>query len=186
MTARIRQIGDPILRQVSSVIKPEDITSKDIQTLISHMKNVLDGIKSISKDNGNALSAPQVGHLVRLILLRIDGVFCPMINPEFMPVSDQRFEFEEECFSLYDKRATVSRYYKIDVSYLDENNIARSKRLNGEDSGLVQHEVDHLNGVLFVDHVVQGKLKLVDAVLKDDPNRLEQIKAMMAYMTADR
>lgn len=185
MTTRIRQIGDPILRKVSASIQPKDITGVKIQNLIAHMQNVLNGIKAISDENGNALSAPQVGHPVRLILLRFNGEFCPMVNPEYSPLSEQKFAFEEECFSLYDKRATISRYQSIRLNYLDHNGVAQSKNLEGEDSGLVQHEIDHLNGVLFVDHVDDENLHSIDAVLADNPNRLAQTQAMMAYMVAD-
>lgn len=185
MASRVRQIGDPVLRQISVSIAPEEVGGAGIQTLIAHMKTVLDGIKAISDENGNALSAPQVGHAVRLILLRINGEFCPMINPEFSPASEDKFDFEEECFSLYDKRATILRYQHIKLSYLDENGIPQRKDLSGEESGLVQHEIDHLNGVLFIDHVEDANLHEIDTVLADDPDRLSQTKAMMAYMTGE-
>ena len=73
MNSRIRQIGDPILRQISSPIAISEIVDADIQALIDHMQSILNGIKSISEENGNALSAPQVGRPIRLILLRING-----------------------------------------------------------------------------------------------------------------
>ncbi len=185
MTARVRQIGDPILRDVSVLIDVSEIPSKKIQALIERMQSILDGIQAISNQNGNALSAPQVGCLVRLIVLRIDGVFYPMINPTFEPVSDKKFDFEEECFSLYDQRATVSRYHEIDLTYLDENTVTKRMRLQGEESGLVQHEIDHLDGVLFIDHVQRDKLQTIDLVLGDNPVRLAQVKTMMAYMAED-
>ena len=184
MNSRIRQIGDPILRQISSAIAVSEVANADIQALIDHMQSILNGIKSISEENGNALSAPQVGRPIRLILLRINGEFCAMINPEFTPLSDEKFEFEEECFSLYDKRAMIMRYRHINLTYRDRNGDTQSKHLSGEEAALVQHEIDHLDGVLFVDHVGQDQLHDIETVLAKDPKRLSQVKDMMAYMVA--
>jgi len=118
---RIRQIGDPILREVSIAVNQKQLGTPKISQLIAQMKDTLNGIKAISDENGNALSAPQVGSLLRLIVLRIDGQFQVMINPEFKPLSDKTFEFDEECFSLYDQRASVQRYYEGEVQYLNED-----------------------------------------------------------------
>ena len=182
---RIRQIGDPILREVSLAVDEQHICSDEIGSLIERMQGILDGIKLISDENGNALSAPQVGRLVRLIVLRIDGEFQTMINPVFTAESKKTFEFEEECFSLYDQRATLERYYQGEVSYLDEMAIFRTKKLSGEQAGLVQHEIDHLDGVLFLDRLEQQgrQVESIDDLLHDQPARLAQVKAMMSYMT---
>jgi len=181
---RIRQIGDPILREVSQAVATDEIGSSTIARLARHMKSILDGIKAISSENGNALSAPQVGHLVRLIVLRLDGRLEVMINPEFKATSDKTFEFEEECFSAYDLRATVTRFYEVELSYLNESGEKNKRKLAGEYSGLVQHEIDHLDGILFPDRVEQagGKVILVDELLSDQPARLAQVKTMMSYM----
>ena len=183
---RIRQIGDPILRQVSSAVDPDDIGGGDIVALIANIKRILNGIKSISEENGNALSAPQVGSSVRLIVLRIDGEFQTMINPVFTALSNTSFEFEEECFSLYDRRATLERYYEVEVNYLDETATHRTQTLIGENAGLVQHEIDHLNGVLFLDRLAQAgrSSRSVDEVLSDQPQTLKRVKRMIEYMTA--
>ncbi len=179
---RIRQLGDPILREVSKPVSQEDIRSDEVRELIQHMKDVLNGIQAISSENGNALSAPQVGQLLRLILLRIDGVFYPMINPEFEALSDNKFAFEEECFSLYDQRATVQRYHDIKVTFTDEKGVIHELYLTGEQAGLVQHEIDHLDGILFLDRVEEGRLISIDSLLRNDPERLSQVREMICYM----
>lgn len=183
---RIRQVGDPILRQVSEAVSADQIGTTKIVGLIDRMKETLDGIKSISDENGNALSAPQLGSLIRLIVLRIDGEFEVMINPVFKASSSTMFEFEEECFSLYDQRGTLERYYEGEVTYLDQTSISRTKMLSGEMAGLVQHEIDHLDGVLFLDRLEQAgrEAHSIDELLKDDPKRLQQVRAMMSYMTS--
>lgn len=180
---RIRQLGDPILRKTSSEVNPKDIASQEIVHIIEKMQDILDGIKNISSENGNAISAPQVGHLVRIILLRLNGEFVPMINPEFILKSEQMFDFEEECFSFYNLRGTVSRHYEVEVTYLNSNGEQQRRVMHGEESGLVQHEVDHLDGIFFADRMPDNKEMLsVDYLLKDTPLRLKQVKEMMAYM----
>ncbi len=181
---RIRQIGDPILREVSKPVAVETITTSEVTELIAKIKNILNGIKSISVENGNALSAPQVGSLLRLIVLRIDGEFRTMINPEFEPTSDKTFEFEEECFSLYDQRATLERFYQGEVHYLDENGASQMQQLQGENAGLVQHEIDHLDGVLFIDRLEEAgrQARSIDELLADQPLRLQQVRKMISYM----
>ena len=117
---RIVQLGDPILRETSKVLTAEQIAGDEIQQLLQRMKETLNGIQSISSENGNALSAPQSGTAVRMILLRIDGVFVTMINPVIKEFSEETFEFDEECFSFYNLRAKVTRHQTIVVEYLDE------------------------------------------------------------------
>jgi len=181
---RIRQIGDPILREVSIAVNQKQLGTPKISQLIAQMKDTLNGIKAISDENGNALSAPQVGSLLRLIVLRIDGQFQVMINPEFKPLSDKTFEFDEECFSLYDQRASVQRYYEGEVQYLNEDGVVQRQNLIGENAGLVQHEIDHLDGILFLDRLEQlgRQATSIDEVLSDQLQRLAQVKKMMQYM----
>lgn len=180
---RVRQLGDPILRQVSLKIEADQINRDSTIQLIDDMQTVLDGIKGISDENGNAISAPQVGSLVRLILLRLDGIFVAMINPELTAKSEQTFEFEEECFSFYNLRGCVTRHLEVEVSYYDETGCRKRRTMRGEDAGLVQHEIDHLDGIFFVDRVSDiRQIYSVDYSLKDNPARLQQVKNMMAYM----
>lgn len=181
---RINQLGHPILREVSKPISKGEIPSRPIQSLLAKMKDTLDGIKHISDENGNAISAPQSGMAVRMILLRIDGKFVPMINPEIIQRSEQTFAFEEECFSFYNLRATVDRHKEVTVRYLDDSGDSHESVLHDEFAGLVQHEIDHLDGIVFLDRVSHNsKLISVDYLLRDDPARLKTVKQMMAFMT---
>jgi peptide deformylase len=180
---RIVQLGDPILRETSRELTSEEILSDDIQQLLSRMKETLNGIQSISSENGNALSAPQSGTAVRMILLRIDGVFVPMINPVITDLSEETFQFDEECFSFYNLRAKVTRHQSIVVEYYDEFAKQHCVTMTGENAGLVQHEVDHLNGIFFLDRVEgQSNLASIDHIYQDQPQRLGQVKDMIDYM----
>lgn len=180
---RIRQLGDPILRQISEAVEADAIVNDSVLSVIDEMKKVLDGIKAISDENGNAISAPQIGVAKRIILLRLNDEFVPMINPELMDKSEQMFDFEEECFSFYALRGIVSRHQKVSVNYLDDRGQQQQLTLQGEVSGLVQHEIDHLDGIFFADRVEQPQsLRTVDFDLRDDPVRLAQVRHMIQYM----
>ena len=180
---RIRQLGDPILRQTAKVVKQEDFSSSRVKQILAHMREVLNDIKAISDENGNALSAPQLGYSVRIVLLRIEQEFVAMINPEFDAVDHATFAFEEECFSMYQLRGTVERYRHIAVNYLDEDNNPQSLKLKGENAGLLQHEVDHLDGVLFIDRLNEDESpRSIDYDLREHPERLTQVKQMLEYM----
>lgn len=180
---RIKQFGDAILREKSSTIDVSALSSPQFKQLLQYMKDTLNGIKAISDENGNALSAPQCGHLIRLILLRINGEFVPMINPEIIQHSEETFAFDEECFSAYDLRAKVTRFTTIDVHYLDEQGNPHQITAQGELSGLIQHEIDHLNGILFTDRVEDKSTVLaIDKLFQNDPSYLAKLKTMKAYM----
>ncbi len=182
---RIVQLGDPILRETSRELTSEEILGDEIQQLLLRMKETLNGIQSISSENGNALSAPQSGTAVRMILLRIDGVFVPMINPVITEFSEETFEFDEECFSFYNLRAKVTRHQRIVVEYFDEFANKHSKTMKGENAGLVQHEIDHLNGIFFLDRVDgQDNLASIDHVYQDAPQTLTKVKEMIDYMVS--
>ncbi|WP_395339365.1 peptide deformylase [Ningiella sp. W23] len=180
---RIKQLGHPILREQSQAISEQDISSKRVQDTLSFMKETLDGIKAISDENGNALSAPQVGQAIRMVLLRLDGDFVPMINPELIETSETLFEFEEECFSFYNLRGLTQRHAQVKVKYLDEEGTEHKISLSGEEAGLIQHEIDHLNGVFFTDRVEDKQsLRSIDYIFKDKPSRLKVVKDMAEYM----
>jgi len=117
---RVRQLGDPILRQKANKVSSAQIARQEVAPVISQMTEVLNGIKAISDQNGNAISAPQIGHSVRIIVLRINDELIPLINPVMSRLSEQKMDFEEECFSFYNLRGVVKRYHDIKVDYLDQ------------------------------------------------------------------
>ncbi len=180
---RVRQLGDPILRKVSQPVKSQDISKEFIQQSIAEMKSILDGLKAISDGNGNAIAAPQVGHAVRMIVLRLNDQFVVMINPHFTHVSEDTFDCEEECFSFYHLRGTVKRHSQVTVEYLDEQGHLHSTILSGEEAGLAQHEVDHLDGILFIDKISdKNQVASIDYVLNGMTQRFHQVRKMIDYM----
>lgn len=82
-----------------------------------------------------------------------------MINPEIIEKSQEMIVEEEACLSLPDLRGNVARHKKITVSYLDEDGKAKTKKYSDFDAIIIQHEIDHLDGVLFIDKMIQSGKK---------------------------
>jgi peptide deformylase len=141
-----------ILRTVSHAIE-----AKDIKKYVKLGKEMIKYIKN--PDNGGVwLAAPQVGHNVRLIVVsllkdRDDEFFrtIMMINPEILEHSDTCEKGEEWCLSVPGEKGEVERYLKIKLSYIDEHASKQVIILEGLRARIVQHEIDHLNGILFTD-----------------------------------
>lgn len=115
---------------------------------------------------GIGLAAPQVGELKRVIVLDIapEGEApapLRMANPEIVWVSDDDAEYNEGCLSVPEHYADVVRPASCVVKYLDENNQQREITAEGLLATCVQHEIDHLDGVLFIDHLTSLKRNII-------------------------
>ncbi|MBK8159483.1 MAG: peptide deformylase [Rhodospirillaceae bacterium] len=115
---------------------------------------------------GIGLAAPQVGVLKRVIVLDLAGddeapAPLKMANPEIVWVSDDDAEYNEGCLSVPEHYADVVRPASCVVKYLDENNVQREITAEGLLSTCVQHEIDHLDGVLFIDHLTSLKRNII-------------------------
>ena len=107
---------------------------------------------------GIGLAAPQVGEALRVIVVDVsqkDGDRAPlrMVNPEIVAASADRMPYEEGCLSLPEHYAEVTRPRQVRVRYLDETGAVRELDAEGLLAVCVQHEMDHLEGTLFVDHI---------------------------------
>jgi len=177
-------MGDPVLRQQSSLVEPQELHSTEVMKAIEDMQTALDGIQAISANNGTAISAPQVGVNKRIVTLRLDDAFLVLINPRIAEASETLFDFVEECFSLYYLRGVVQRHQTVSVVFEDVDGHQQERTFTGEASGIVQHEIDHLDGVLFIDRVTDPtQISTIDYFYKDRPQRLQQVKNMYAYMS---
>jgi peptide deformylase len=159
-TLRRTQFGNQVLRQATRLLAKEEITSREIQQLIKDMYFTLD-----KKLGGVGLAAPQVGHSVAVSVINIHAtklrphlpkekwLKVVLINPKIIKSYGQRKQLYEGCLSFADVFAKVPRYKKIRISYLDEKGSKHEKDFEGLPAHVVQHEIDHLNGALFVDRV---------------------------------
>lgn len=115
---------------------------------------------------GVGLAAPQVGVSKRVVVVdaapeKSKPRPIKLANPEILWASEELFTYEEGCLSLPDEYEEVRRPAKIRVSYLDETNTAREIEAEGLLAVVLQHEIDHLSGVLFVDHLSNLKRGII-------------------------
>ena len=133
---------DPMLRKISSPVL-------GINNIVRHL------IKKMSKimysRKGIGLAAPQVGTLERVIIADIGEGLISMINPEILTGYGEDY-IDEGCLSLPDTVVNVKRKQSVFVRYLDKNEKEKESELDGLTARVIQHEIDHLNGVLIIDH----------------------------------
>jgi peptide deformylase len=115
---------------------------------------------------GIGLAAPQIDVLQRVIVLDIDREEAKtgplfMANPEIIEASDEDASYEEGCLSLPEHYADVVRPAKITVRYLDRDNVQKDLTCEGLLATCIQHEMDHLDGILFVDHISSLKRNMI-------------------------
>lgn len=140
---KIIKEGDPILRKKAEVIKnPEN---PEIKKLIS------DITVAMKRANGIGLAAPQVGYPLRLFTVNIEDKIYAFINPEIKDFSSEVIPFEEGCLSVPKIWGPVSRPKKLTIKALDKNGKPIKIRAKGLLARVIQHEMDHLNGILFID-----------------------------------
>ena len=139
---KLKIYPDPVLRKISSPVL-------GINNIIRHM------IKKMSKimysRKGIGLAAPQVGTLERVIIADIGEGLISMINPEILTGFGEDY-MDEGCLSLPDTVVNVKRQQSVFVRYLDKNEREKESELDGLTARVIQHEIDHLNGVLIIDH----------------------------------
>jgi peptide deformylase len=150
-------LPDPVLRQVS---KPIERVDADIQRLVDDM------LETMYDAPGIGLAAIQVGVARRMLVIDLskegeEKQPLVFINPEIVSSSDERSVYEEGCLSIPDYYAEVERPAKVTAKYLDREGKEQSVEADGLLATCLQHEIDHLNGVLFIDHISRLKREMV-------------------------
>lgn len=146
MALEIIHYPNPILRAKSVDIK--NPTDPVIQQL------VLDMVKTLRANKGLGLAAPQVGHNLRLCVVELDNELFVLINPEIKKYYGREVEMEEGCLSFPGKYLPVIRPEKVKIKALDTNGKKQVIRAKGLLARAFQHEIDHLNGELFIDKAI--------------------------------
>jgi len=150
-------LPDPLLRQQS---KPIETVDQEISRLADDM------LETMYDAPGIGLAAIQVGIARRMLVIdlsREDEEKKPVvfINPEILKVSDDVSTYEEGCLSIPDYYAEVERPASITVGYIDRDGKQQTMEADGLLATCLQHEIDHLNGVLFIDHISRLKRDMV-------------------------
>ena len=148
---KIIRFGNPLLREQSLEIK--NVNSQESIRLKNQLKDNLLHLQKIHK-KGGGLAAPQLGHLKKLIYINAKNRNFFLFNPIITRKSQKLFDVWDFCFSSDACfLAKIKRHQKIEVEYIDETGERKNENFEGYWSELLQHEIDHLNGVLFIDHI---------------------------------
>lgn len=142
---KIRLEGDPILREVSKPVRK--ITPRTLELLD-------DMVETMYEEMGVGLAAPQVGVLRRIVVIDVGEGIYKMINPEILKEDGSQVGVEG-CLSVLGKAGTVDRPDYVKVRYIDES--GKEKTIEADDffARAICHEIDHLNGILYVDKVIE-------------------------------
>lgn len=136
------------LRKKAKAVDVDEISSPEVQTLIDDL------IETMCVENGVGLAATQIGSDKRIIIVDVDGV-QPLINPEMVSKSVRKIEFEEGCLSVPGVTGIVKRHREVKLKAYDRNGKPLTIKAKGLLSIVLQHETDHLDGILFIDKVIR-------------------------------
>ncbi len=155
----IAQLGHPVLRQRAQVV--DDILASDCQALISEM------IDTVEQASGVGIAAPQIYKSLRIFIMSSkpnprypDAPLMPItaiINPEIIHASSEMEKGWEGCLSVPSMRGFVPRHKKISVRYHDQQGQVQETEFNGFLARIFQHELDHLDGLTFIDRLESTK-----------------------------
>ena len=154
----------PILTAPDPVLKSK---SKPVAAVDSRIAALMDDmLETMYRDPGIGLAAPQVGELERVVVMDIgktEETRSPirMANPEIIWASDEDNTYEEGCLSVPEHYSNVVRPAEVKVRYVDETGTVQELHAAGLLATVVQHEMDHLDGILFIDHISALKRNMI-------------------------
>lgn len=160
--------GQPVLKKMCLDIEAD---YKDLEKLIANMWDTMDNA------NGVGIAAPQIGRAIRLFIVNSKlvygdeeedkgkGVKKVFINAQKVSESGEPWAYEEGCLSIPDVRGDVERPESITIKYLDENFKEHTDTYTGVDARVIQHEYDHIDGILFTELVKPLKRKMISRKL---------------------
>jgi peptide deformylase len=179
MTVNIRQVGEPVLRQRARPLTVEEIRSVPIQRLIEEMRDTMRAAPGVG------LAAPQIGQSLRLAVIEdreeyLQGIaptilqerartvvpFHVIVNPRLTVLQDEPAVFFEGCLSLDSFAALVPRALSVRVDCLNEHGEPIVLQARGWYARILQHEIDHLNGTLYIDRMLSRSFMSIENLTK--------------------
>ena len=153
MEREILLIGDPRLYEIS-----KEVTREELEELRPVFEDLFDCIRGIRRDYGfgRAIAAPQIGVPKRLVCMLTDKPYV-IINPTLEFVGDERMELMDDCMSFPNLLVKVQRYRHCILRYLDEHWQPQEKQMDDDMAELIQHEYDHLDGILATMRAIDSK-----------------------------
>lgn len=156
--------GDPVLKRKTQDIEKGTIDVKELSE---------DMFETMKSAHGIGLAAPQIGKSLRMFI--VDGrpleeddmmdFVKVFVNPHIIDESGDKWNFEEGCLSIPGIREPISRLPKIKIQYFDENWEEHEDEFDGMKARIIQHEYDHIEGILFTDHLTPFKRRLLKGKL---------------------
>ncbi|HEV7672910.1 MAG TPA: peptide deformylase [Candidatus Angelobacter sp.] len=175
MPLTIVQAGEPVLRKAARALRPNEIRSREIRELIRQMKETMYAAPGVG------LAAPQIGQGIQLAVIedrpeyikdwtpeqlaereRQPVPFHVIINPRITLLGEERVEYFEGCLSLDNLMALTPRARRVRVECMDETGEAKVIEASGWYARILQHEIDHLAGTMYVDHMYARTLMTVE------------------------
>ena len=175
MRLKLVQVGEAVLRSPARELTVDDIHSSEIQQLIDFMHETLRDAPGVG------LAAPQIGEGIQLAIIedlpeysrnltpeqltereRQPVSFHTIINPTLTPIGEPEVEFFEGCLSLNGYTAIVPRYRRVRVDCLDEHGQPKTIEASGWYARILQHEIDHLHGTLYIDRMYSRTFMSLD------------------------
>lgn len=194
MLLKVIQAGDPVLREAARPLSPQEIKSQEIQRLIAAMKDTMRDAPGVG------LAAPQVGHSLQLAVIedrpeytkdapqeqlaereRKPVPFHAIVNPKLILLGEPEIEFFEGCLSLAGFMAIVPRARKVRVECLDEHAKPRVIEATGWYARILQHEIDHLKGALYIDRMAARSLTTLENYTRHwKEKKIAEVKAVLS------
>jgi len=158
-------LGNPLLWRPSQNVN--DIRSTETRELIGDLAETLSDFR-FRRGFGRAIAAPQIGEHRRIIFVRMSESAQPMplINPTILRASREMMELWDDCFSFPELMVRVRRHLEITVRYTDEYGSQQTATLRDDLSELLQHEIDHLDGILATDRAINARSFALRSVVK--------------------
>jgi peptide deformylase len=197
MPLTIVQAGEPVLRKAARPLRPNEIRSREIRELIQQMKETMYAAPGVG------LAAPQIGQSIQLAVIedrqeytrdwtpeqlaereRKTVPFHVIINPRITLIGEERVDSFEGCLSLANLIALTPRARKVRVECVDEKGEHKAIEASGWYARILQHEIDHLGGTMYVDHMYPRTLMTVENYTQHWKSKpISEIKAALQQAT---
>jgi len=153
----VTKMGNPVLRKVCKSVKSSKIGTKKFQKFIDSM------VETMRNEDGAGIAAPQVDVKKRIFVMEVQEnprypnknsfPLVVAINPELKPIGKKMVDSWEGCLSIPNIRGRLKRHAKVELKALDRHGKPYTKKLKGFAAVVAQHELDHLNGTLYIDRM---------------------------------